>query len=154
MKQPMIFLTPVIAGAVLAAFAGVAEAQNSGGRWRLPSQTAVRSGVERPPPPPPPTVIVVAPRTLFLQPVVGLPHLLPCTSFPVASRVIASNGVVLSRSGPPTYTQPVPDEETASQQMLPSARLASRNHQTVLISGVTRAVCYGRDAAGHVYFYP
>lgn len=154
MKERITLLAPVIAGAVLAAFANVAEAQYSEGRWRLPSQTAVRSGVERPPPVPPPTIIVVAPRTLFLQPVVGLPHLLPCTSFPVASRVIASNGVVLSTSEPPTYTQPVPNQVTASQQMLPSVRAASRNNRTVLVSGVTRAACYGRDAAGRVYFYP
>lgn len=158
MKQRILLVVPVIAGAVLAASADVAQAQNSGGRWRLPSQTAVRSGVQAPPPQPQPTIIIVNPQPLYYQPlyqrVVGLPTMLPCSSYSVTTRVIASNGVVLSQYEPPTYAQPVPSQMTASQQHLPSVRAAALNNRTVIISGETRAACYVTDASGRVYFYP
>lgn len=61
--------------------------------------------------------------------------------------VIGANGVVLSPAQPPTYTQPVPNQQTASQQLLPS-----NQHNRVVVSNATQA-CYSRDPYGRVLVY-
>ena len=61
--------------------------------------------------------------------------------------VIGSNGVVLSAAPPPTYTQPVPNQQTASQQMAAQTAGAQR----VVVSGAARSACYNRDGAGRLF---
>lgn len=61
-----------------------------------------------------------------------------------ASRVLGSNGPLHSNSTPPTYTQPVPSQATASQQM---AR--GQNTQTRYPAQYVNA-CYRMDAYGPV----
>lgn len=61
--------------------------------------------------------------------------------------VIGSNGVVLSPAPPPTYTQPVPNQQTASQQM--AARTTGT--QRVVVSGAAQSACYNRDGAGRLF---
>ena len=65
------------------------------------------------------------------QPVVGSPL------------VVGSNGVVLSPV--PTYTQPVPNQQTSSQQM--AARVTG--HPSVSVPA--QAACFNRDGAGRVF---
>lgn len=62
--------------------------------------------------------------------------------------VVGANGVVLSPAQPPTYTQPVPNQQTASQQLLPS-----NQHNRVVVSSAAQASCYGRDPYGRVLVY-
>lgn len=61
--------------------------------------------------------------------------------------VIGSNGVVLSPAPPPTYTQPVPNQQTPSQQM--AARTTGA--QRVVVSGAAQSACYNRDGAGRLF---
>lgn len=56
--------------------------------------------------------------------------------------VVAGNGVVLNAPAP-TYTQPVPNQQTASQQMVSSNRTASSQY----------SACYSRDPYGRVQVY-
>ena len=65
------------------------------------------------------------------QPVVGSPV------------VIGSNGVVLSAV--PTYTQPVPNQQTSSQQM--AARVTEQQPASVR----AQTACFNRDGAGRVF---
>ncbi|HYC50312.1 MAG TPA: hypothetical protein VEB19_04295 [Gemmatimonadaceae bacterium] len=60
--------------------------------------------------------------------------------------VIGSNGVVLSPARP-TYTQPVPNQQTASQQMTSQAQ----GSQRVIVSTTAQSACYNRDGAGRVF---
>ena len=62
--------------------------------------------------------------------------------------VIGANGVVLSPAQPPTYTQPVPNQQTASQQLLPS-----NQHNRVVVRSAAQASCYSRDPYGRVLVY-
>jgi len=57
-------------------------------------------------------------------------------------RVIASNGVVLFEPPPPTYMQPAPAQMTSSQQMLPSVQRSSQQRN------LARADCFSRGARG------
>ena len=59
-------------------------------------------------------------------------------------RVIAGNGVVLS--GAPTYTQPVPNQATASQQMLPS-----NQSRYPILTSASQTSCFSRDGGGSVF---
>jgi hypothetical protein len=149
--------------------ASTAEAQLSGGQWRLsPNTGTTRRAVE-----------VRQEPTVFYQPGVN-PYLL---SQPVAvtfvpavlmsdgrvfanfgygfepivrscyggggQRVVASNGAVLYHSQAPTYTQPVPNQQTQSQQMVSSGQT-----QTTMYSTNSGALaCFSRDAAGRVFAY-
>jgi hypothetical protein len=135
----------LVAGVVLCASAREAEGQLRGGRWH-PPQGSVRTGVETPPPQP--TIIIVVAPTIHHR------QIFPCAVSTVASRphrVIASNGVVLHQPSPPTYTQPVPQQQTSSQLSLPSA--ASTQPRTVIVSGATHLPCFTRDAAGRVVVF-
>ena len=67
--------------------------------------------------------------TVVRQPVVGSPV------------VVGSNGVVLS----PTYTQPVPNQQTSSQQM--AARVTGQTS----VSVPAQTACFNRDGAGRVF---
>jgi len=61
--------------------------------------------------------------------------------------VVGANGVVLSPARPPTYTQPVPNQQTASQQMSAQAT----GTQRVGVSGAAQSACYNRDGAGRLF---
>ena len=71
----------------------------------------------------------------------------PCAATVVVGEptVIASNGHVLSRPQQPTYTQPVPNQQTQSQQML-----ATPQQQRTLSVYAQRA-CFNRDQSGRVF---
>jgi len=60
--------------------------------------------------------------------------------------VVASNGVVLSQPKQPTYTQPVPNQQTASQTVV------NGSQQTTLSVPAQRA-CFNRDVSGRVFVY-
>lgn len=62
--------------------------------------------------------------------------------------VVAGNGVVLSQQQRPTYTQPVPNQQTASQQLA-----QSNLSRPVVVSGAAQASCFSRDGAGRVFVY-
>jgi hypothetical protein len=69
-------------------------------------------------------------------------------------RVVASNGVVLSQ-GTPTYTQPVPAQMTASQQILSSSQtrnsIASGTITTsATVSSLAQSACFSRTLAGGI----
>ncbi|MEX2151863.1 MAG: hypothetical protein WD825_00900 [Gemmatimonadaceae bacterium] len=160
----------------LAATSGTANAQLSGGQWRLPPQgstgrrAAVQKKVE-------PTVVVdpmqhslffpSQPVAFTLVPAILMsdgnvyanfgagfePVLRPCTNAFVVGqpRVVASNGVVLSEPRAPTaptYTQPVPNQLTASQQMVSSSRVHGSPSSPTSFAQFS---CFGRNAAGHVF---
>lgn len=59
-------------------------------------------------------------------------------------RVVAGNGRVLSRPAAPTYTQPVPNQITASQQLSSYTRAFGG-------SNAAQASCFTRDAVGRVF---
>jgi hypothetical protein len=58
--------------------------------------------------------------------------------------VVASNGVVLSQPQQPTYTQPVPNQQSQSQLMV------NGSQQTSLSIPAQRA-CFNRDVSGRVF---
>jgi hypothetical protein len=62
--------------------------------------------------------------------------------------VMAGNGVILS-PGTPTYTQPVPNQQTASQQLLPSAQSINAANLSLAAQGA----CFSRDAAGRIIVF-
>lgn len=57
---------------------------------------------------------------------------------------IGSNGVVLGQSNAMPYTPPVPNQMTASQQMI------ANGHR---LSAPAQLACFTRDAAGRVFVY-
>ncbi len=59
-------------------------------------------------------------------------------------RVVAGDGTVLSRPAGPTYTQPVPNQTTASQQL-------SSYTRTFGGSAAAQASCFTRDRTGNVF---
>lgn len=62
-------------------------------------------------------------------------------------QVIAGNGVVLSRgSTTVTYTQPVPNQATPSQQNLPSAQT-----RFPILTAASQSACFMRDAQGRLF---
>ena len=62
-------------------------------------------------------------------------------------RVIAGNGVVLSPgSTTVTYTQPVPNQATPSQQNLPSAQ-----SRFPILTAASQSACFARDAQGRFF---
>ena len=64
-------------------------------------------------------------------------------------RVIAGNGVILSPGTPTTYTQPVPNQMTPSQQLLPSAQSTNAAN----LSLAAQSACFSRDAAGRIVVF-
>ena len=70
-----------------------------------------------------------------------------CSSVVVVGQpaVIAGNGVVLSPAAP-TYTQPVPNQQTASQQM------AAGNQQTSIVAPAY-STCFSPYSSGGVIVY-
>jgi hypothetical protein len=160
----------IIFGIVLSATASsVAEAQLSGGQWRLsPEPNGRRVAVEVKPQP----TVAVAPGMMFpVQPVAFnlIPAILmsdgtvwanfgfgfepivrPCGALVVAGQpsVIAGNGAQLFPSRP-TYNQPVPNQQTNSQQMVAK----HNNGSTVIVSNAAQLACFGRDASGRVFAY-
>jgi hypothetical protein len=159
----------IIFGLVLGATTtSVTEAQLSGGQWRLsPEPNRGRVAVEVKPQP----TVAVAPGMMFpVQPVAFnlVPAILmsdgtvwanfgfgfepivrPCGAVVIAGQpsVVASNGVLLQPSRP-TYTQPVPNQQTNSQQVI-----AGHNGSTVIVSNAAQLACFGRDASGRVFAY-
>src|SRR5688500_16359245 len=71
------------------------------------------------------------------------PVLRPCSGAVVAGqrRVIGSNGVVLFHPTAPTYTQPVPNQQTASQQMVQSAQARRSEEHTSELQSPCNLVC-------------
>jgi hypothetical protein len=62
-------------------------------------------------------------------------------------QVIAGNGVVLSPgSTTVTYTQPVPNQATPSQQNLPSAQ-----SRFPILTAASQSACFMRDAQGRLF---
>ena len=60
--------------------------------------------------------------------------------------VVASNGVVLSQPQQPTYTQPVPNQQSQSQLMVSGAQQTSP-------SVPAQRACFNRDMSGRVSVY-
>lgn len=144
----------------------------TGGKFTLPAQKAVRQGVEvRPaqtvvvdpynyyrnpsyPMQPVPVQFTLVPAILMsdgsifanfgfgYEPIVRSCHAVTVVRGPVQR--IGSNGVVLGQSNALPYTQPVPNQMTASQQML------ANGHR---LSGPAQLSCFTRDAAGRVFVY-
>jgi len=151
-----------------------AKAQQSGGVWRLsPEPNGTRAVEARKEP----TVVVVSepripqrhvfprfPVLVTLVPAILMsdgsvfanfgfgyePVYRSCSGAVVVGQptVVASNGVVLSQPQRPTYTQPVPNQQTASQQFA-RANLAG----TAVVSDAAQSSCFNRDASGRVFVY-
>lgn len=144
----------------------------SGGKFSLPAQGAVRQGVEARPP----QTVVVDPYSHYrnpsypahpVQPVqfILVPALLmsdgsifanfgfgyepivrSCSAVVVtgSTQRIGSNGVALNNSNTRPYTPPAPNQMTASQQMIANG---------TRLSGHAQLACFTRDAAGRVFVY-
>jgi hypothetical protein len=151
-----------------------AGAQLSDGQWRLsPQRSSGRTAVEvRPQPtlvvsqpgmtsmlfPSQPVAFNLVPAILMSDGTVFAnfgfgfePVLRSCSGVAVVgqSNVIGGNGVVLYQPKPPTYTQPVPNQQTASQQMVSAQRGGS-----VTVAGQAgQLACFGRSASGGFFAY-
>jgi hypothetical protein len=144
-------------------------AAQSGGKFSLPPQGAVRQGVEARPPQP----VVVDPNGFYRNPSYPVqpvqftlvpailmsdgsifanfgfgyePVIRSCSAVVVTGspQVIGSGGVKLGPSNAMPYTQPVPNQMTASQQMIANG---------TRISAPAQLSCFTRDAAGRVFVY-
>lgn len=144
----------------------------TGGKFTLPVQKAVRQGVEARPAQ---TVVVVDPYNYYrnpsypMQPVPVQFTLVPavlmsdgsifanfgfgyepvfrsCSAVVVTGPVrrIGANGVVLTQSNALPYTPPVPNQMTTSQQMI------ANGHR---LSGPAQTGCFTRDGAGRIFVY-
>jgi hypothetical protein len=151
-----------------------AAAQLSGGEWRLPATSTGQRAVETKPQPQiivqrrhdsryPETVFRRQPMAYTLVPAMVMsdgsvyanfgygfePVYRSCSGGVVVGQpttVVAGNGVVLNPQAP-TYTQPVPNQQTASQQML------SVNRTGQAVNRTQYASCYSRDPYGRVSVY-
>jgi hypothetical protein len=149
-----------------------AQAQLVNGEWRLPASGGGTRAVQ--PATPQPQVIVVPgqryyPQTTVFPRRVAAYTLVPailmadgsvladfgfgyepvyrsCSGTLVTGQptIVGGNGVVLNAPQAPTYTQPVPNQQTASQQML------STRTNTVYGSTHSQTSCYNRDPGGRV----
>ena len=157
----------LLAATVLAAPAGA----QSGGKFTLPAQGAVRQGVEARPPQQ--TVVVSDPYNYYrnpsypaqpvqftLVPAILMsdgsifanfgygyePVIRSCSAVVVTGQPqrIAAGGVPLSRQNAMPYTPPVPSQMTASQQMIANG---------TRVSAPAQLSCFTRDAAGRVFVY-
>ena len=170
MRAKRLDVRAVFAAALIAGLPVAGHAQYVNGEWRLPASTGGTRAVQ---PAPRPQVVVVPgqrhPQTTVFPRRVAAYTLVPailmadgsvfadfgfgyepvyrsCSGTLVTGQttVIGGNGVVLNAPQAPTYTQPVPNQQTASQQML-SART-----NTVSASLPSQAACYNRDPGGRV----
>jgi hypothetical protein len=152
----------------LVAFAPAGAQQ--GGKFSLPAQGSTRQGVEARPQT---TVVVVdpygnpsypqqAPRPVQFTLIPALlmsdgsifanfgfgyePVIRSCSAVVVTGQPkrIGANGVSLSQSNAMPYTPAVPNQMTASQQMLANGQR---------LSGPAQLACFTRDAAGRVFVY-
>ena len=152
--------------AVLLAAAPVAA--QSGGKFSLPAQGTVRQGVEARPPqtvtvdpyshyrnpsyPAQPVQFILVPALLMSDGSIfanfgfGYEPVIRSCSAVVSAPVqrIASNGVSLGKSNAMPYTPAVPNQMTASQQMIANG---------TRLSGPAQLACFSRDAAGRVFVY-
>ena len=140
----------------------------SGGKFSLPAQGTVRQGVEARPPQ---TVVVdqnyyyrnpsypVQPVQFILVPALLMsdgsifanfgfgyePVVRTCYAVSTAPvQRIGANGVALHNSNAMPYTPPVPNQMTASQQMIANG---------TRLSAPAQLACFTRDAAGRVFVY-
>ena len=157
--------------ALVLTLAAVAPAgAQQGGKFSLPAQGSTRQGVEARPQA---TTVVVdpygnpsypqqAPRPVqyTLIPAVLMsdgsifanfgfgyePVVRSCSAVVVGGQPqrIAAGGVTLSQSNAMPYTPPVPNQTTASQQMITNGQR---------LSGPAQLACFTRDAAGRVFVY-
>ncbi len=156
--------TALVAGLLAAA----PVAAQSGGKFSLPAQGTTRQGVEARPP----QTVVVDPYSRYQNPsnpgqpaqFILVPALLmsdgsifanfgfgyepvirSCAAVASAPvQRIASNGVSLGKSSAMPYTPAVPNQMTASQQMIANG---------TRLSGPAQLACFSRDAAGRVFVY-
>jgi hypothetical protein len=180
MKMPGIGGTPIGCALALALFAGAAGAQTV--FQGSPQNAGGQQGIARDPEPTVFTVNPVVTHTVFPRRAVfftTIPAILLSDGTVVANfgfgfepvfrscsgavvvgepRVVASNGVVLSQ-GIPTYTQPVPAQMTASQQILSSQTRNSIASGTVItngtvisgaVSSAAHSACFSRTSAGGI----
>ena len=152
---------------------GQAQAQVSGGQWRLsPEPNRARAGVEVKPQPtataaPGSMVFPVQPVAFNLVPAVLMsdgtvwanfgfgfePVIRSCGAAIVVSRpaVVAGNGAFIQQPSRPTFTQPVPMQPTASQQMVSATQRPQVS--PVQMSHASQLACFSWDAAGRVFAY-
>ena len=161
------FGTAILAGLVAVAPLGA----QSGGKFSIPAQGAVRQGVESRPAQ---TVVVdqnyyyrnpsypsypVQPVQFILVPALLMsdgsifanfgygyePVVRTCYAVSTAPvQRIGANGVALNNSNAMPYTPAVPNQMTASQQMIANG---------TRLSGPAQLACFTRDAAGRVFVY-
>jgi hypothetical protein len=141
LKGQRIGLVALGAAVALSTTADSADAQ-TGGQWRLPVQTVVRTGIQAPPPPPPPTIIIVTPTVFPRQLYYYDPVIRPCFAVQSSTRVIAGNGRVISRPS-----------QIDSERNLPSRNLPSAQGTTIVTTTPARPACYVKDAYGRVHVY-
>ena len=74
------------------------------------------------------------------------PVIRSCSAVVVSGQTqrIAAGGVTLSQQNAMAYTPPVPNQTTASQQMIANG---------TRVSGPAQLACFTRDAAGRVFVY-
>jgi hypothetical protein len=148
--------------------AGVAGAQLSGGQWRVQTGGGQRA-VAAPPPAqavvvtPGTTVFPVQPVAFNLVPAILMsdgtvwanfgfgfePVVRSCGTLVVGQpAVVGGNGAVIQPARP-AYTQPVPNQQTASQQMV--AATQGQNGLTMLSH--FQGACFTRDGAGRFFAF-
>ena len=143
-----------------------------GGKFSLPAQGAVRQGVEARPQPtvvvvtpnsyyhnpsyptqPRPVLFTLVPALLMSDGSIFAnfgfgyePVIRSCGATYVTRpvQVVGANGVVLGTSNAMPYTPPVPNQMTASQQMIANGQR---------LSAPAQLACFTRDAAGRVFVY-
>jgi hypothetical protein len=160
-------------GVAALAFAAPLAAQ-SGGKFSLPAKGAVRQGVEaRPQPavvvvdpynyhrnpsypnqPAQPVQFTLIPAVLMSDGSIFAnfghgyePVLRSCSNVVVVGgpiQKVGAGGIPLGQANAMPYTQPVPNQMTAAQQMM------ANGHQ---LSGPAQLSCFNRDAAGRVFVY-
>lgn len=141
----------------------------SGGKFSLPPQGAVRQGVEARPPqtvvadpynyyrnpsyPAQPVQFTLVPAILMSDGSIFAnfgygyePVIRSCSAVVVTGQTqrIAAGGVTLSQQNAMPYTPAVPNQVTASQQMIANG---------TRVSGPAQLSCFTRDAAGRVFVY-
>lgn len=158
--------TALVFALVAAAPAGAQQ----GGKFSLPAQGATRQGVEvrpqtqvvyvdpygnpsYPQQAPRPVQFTLIPAVLMSDGSIFAnfgfgyePVVRTCSAVVVGGQPqrIGAGGVSLSQSNAMPYTPPVPNQSTASQQMIANGQR---------LSGPAQLACFTRDAAGRVFVY-
>ena len=176
LKQPTILGAVLGVAVLVSLTTTEASAQARAGTFRASPPPASRRATEAPRPQPTVVVVPQAPagsfinRPLFVQPVAFTlipaiflsdgtvladfgfgyePVTRACGNAVVMSTptVFAGNGVVLTPGTTTvTYTQPVPNQQTASQQNLPSAQ-----SRFPILTAASQTACFTRDAQGRFF---